>query len=256
VRLAIKAERTHMTGGISMRSTPTLTSLRATAALVALCSAVVLAQDKAQPSFAESQKVNAQALRQYTWKSRTEIKLKGESKNVKLEQVRYDATGKLQKTAIGDPPAAAPPSQGGRGGRGSRVKAKVIENKKEEFGELMKGLGQLVTSYGQLPPDKLQAFKASATTGRGDGALAGFARISGMNVLEQGDSVTIWIDPASQMMRRVEINTIYDKKPVTVVADYQSVPNGPTHMAHAVLTYPEKNVELTVDNSDYVSGLP
>ena len=227
--------------------------MRATFALVALCSAMVLAQDNVQPSFAESQKANAQTLRQYSWKSRTEIKLKGESKNIKLEQVRYDANGKLQKTPIGAPPAAAPPPQGGRGGR---VKAKVIDNKKEEFGELMQGLGQLVASYGQLPPDKLQAFKANATTGRGEGALQGTAQIQSLNVLEQGDSMTIWIDPASQMMRRVEIKTIYDKKPATVVADYQSVPNGPTYMARAVLTYPEKNVELTVDNSDYVQGRP
>src|SRR3954464_3825336 len=240
-----------------MRWTRTVTPLRATVALVALCSAMVVAQDKGQPSFAESQKANAQTLRQYSWKSRTEIKLKGESKNVKLEQVRYDADGKLQKTAIGTPPAAAPaPPQGGRGGRGGRVKGKVIENKKEEFGELMKGLGQLVASYGQLPPDKLQAFKASATTGRGEGAMQGTARIQGLNVREQGDSMTIWIDPASQMMRRVEIKTIYDNKPATMVADYQSVPNGPTYMAHAVLTYPEKNVELTVDNSEYVQGRP
>ena len=237
-----------------MRCTRTVTPLRATVALVALCSAMVLAQDKVQPSFAESQKTNAQTLRQYSWKSRTEIKLKGESKNVKLEQVRYDANGKLQKTPIGAPPPAAPPPQ--QGGRGGRVKAKVIENKKEEFGELMQGLGQLVASYGQLPPDKLQAFKATATTGRGEGALQGTAQIQGLNVLEQGDSMTIWVDPASQMMRRVEIKTIYDKKPATLVADYQSVPNGPTYMARAVLTYPEKNVELTVDNSDYVQGRP
>src|SRR3954464_10023327 len=237
-----------------MRYTRTVTPLRATVALVTLCSAMALAQDKVQPSFAESQKANAQALRQYNWKSRTEIKLKGESKNVKLEQVRYDADGKLQKTPIGAPPAAAPaPAKGGRGGR---VKAKVVENKKEEFGELMQGLGQLVASYGQLPPDKLQAFKANATTGRGGGARQGTAQIQGLNVLEQGDSMTIWIGPASKMMRRVEIKTIYDKKPATMVADYQSVPNGPTYMAHAVLTYPEKNVELTVDNSEYVPGRP
>ena len=62
-----------------MRCTRTVTPLRATVALVALCSAMVLAQDKVQPSFAESQKANAQTLRQYSWKSRTEIKLKGES---------------------------------------------------------------------------------------------------------------------------------------------------------------------------------
>ena len=237
-----------------MRCTRTVTPLRATVVLVSLCSAMVLAQDTVQPSFAERQKANAQTLRQYSWKSRTEIKLKGESKNVKLEQVRYDANGKLQKTPIGTPPAAAPPSP--QGGRGGRLKAKVIENKKEEFGELMQGLGQLVASYGQLPPDKLQTFKATATTGRGEGALQGTAQIHGLNVLEQGDSMTIWIDPVSQMMRRVEIKTMYDKKPATLVADYKSVPNGPTYMARAVLTYPEKNVELTVDNSDYVQGRP
>src|SRR6476660_9391713 len=130
-----------MTGGNPMRCTRPITSLRATVALVALCSPMVVAQDKVRPSFAESQKANAQTLRQYSWKSRTEIKLKGESKNVKLEQVRYDASGKLQKTPIEAPPAAAPPPpQQGRGGRGGRVKAKVIENKKEEFGELMQGL--------------------------------------------------------------------------------------------------------------------
>src|SRR5690242_14177756 len=101
-----------------MRSTRTVMSLRGTVALVAPSSAIVFAQDKGQPSFAESQKANAQALRQYSWKSRTEIKVKGESKNVKVEQVRYDANGTLQKTPIGAPPAAAPPARGGRGGRG------------------------------------------------------------------------------------------------------------------------------------------
>src|SRR5215217_2734997 len=104
------------------------------ALLVALGSTLVLAQG--QPTFAESQKANAQALRQYSWKSRTEIKLKGESKNVKVEQVRYDANGKLQKTPSGGPPAAgaapaAAPARHGRGG--GRVKNKVIEKKKEEF---------------------------------------------------------------------------------------------------------------------------
>jgi hypothetical protein len=225
--------------------------MRATLAMVALGSAFVLAQDR--PSFGESQKANAQALRPYSWKSRTEIKLKGESKSVKLEQVRYDAAGKLQKTLLSAPPQAAPaPAQRGRGG--GRVKQQIVENKKEEFGELMTGLAQLVASYGHLPPDKLQAFKATATKQAGEGALQGTAQIHGANVLEPGDSVTIWIDPPTQMMRRVEIDTIYDKKPAKLLADYKRVPNGPTYMARAVLTYPEKHVELTVDNFEYVPG--
>src|SRR3954464_9242262 len=97
-----------MTGGSPMRWTRTVTPLRATVALVALCSAMVMAQDRGQPSFAESQKANAQMLRQYTRRSRTETKLKGESKNAKLEQVRYGANGTLEKTPIGARAAAAP----------------------------------------------------------------------------------------------------------------------------------------------------
>src|SRR5215213_5140128 len=227
------------------------------ALLLALGSTLALAQG--QPTFAESQKANAQALRQYSWKSRTEIKLKGESKNVKVEQVRYDLNGKLQKTPIAGPPPAAPaaaaaPARGGRGG--GRLKDKVIENKKEEFGELMQGLGQLVASYGHLPPEKMQAFAANATKGKGEGAMEGTAQVQGANVLVEGDSMTMWIDPASQMMRRVEIKTLYEGKPTTLITDYKSVQNGPTYMAQAMLTYPEKNVELTVDNYEYALSQP
>ena len=58
------------------------------------------------------------------------------------------------------------------------------------------------------------------------------------------------------MMRRVEIKTVYEGKPATVTTDYKSVPNGPTYMAQAMLAYPEKNVELTVDNYEYVPSQP
>lgn len=229
----------------------------AAAFLVALGSTLVLAQG--QPTFADSQKANAQALRQYSWKSRTEIKLKGESKNVKVEQVRYDLNGKLQKTPIAGPPPTAPataaaPEPGGRGG--GRLKSKVVENKKEEFGEMMQGLGQLVASYGHLPPEKAQAFAANSTKGKGEGAMEGTAQIQGANVLVEGDSMTMWVDPASQMMRRVEIKTVYEGKPATLITEYKSVPNGPTYMAQAMLTYPEKNVELTVDNYEYALSPP
>jgi hypothetical protein len=240
-----------------MRATQIVRGPCVTVLLLALGATLVLAQG--QPTFADSQKANAQALRQYSWKSRTEIKLKGESKNVKVEQVRYDLNGKLQKTPVAGPPPAAPaaaaaPARGGRGG--GRLTSKVIENKKEEFGEMMQGLGQLVASYGHLPPEKTQAFAASATKGKGEGAMEGTAQIHGANVLVEGDSMTMWVDPASQMMRRVEIKTVYEGKPATLITDYKSVPNGPTYMAQAMLTYPEKNVELTVDNYEYALSPP
>ena len=113
-----------------MGYTRTVNPLRAAVVLIALGSALVLAQEP--PSFAASQKANAQALRKYTWKSRTELKLKGESKNVKLEQVRYDMDGKLQKTPLGGPPRPRRrPSRAGAAGAaaGSRRRSSKTRRK-------------------------------------------------------------------------------------------------------------------------------
>jgi hypothetical protein len=207
----------------------------------------VEAQDKM--TFAEAQKVNAQALRQYLWQSRTEIKVKGESKKVKLEQVRYDVDGKLQKTPLGGTSDAAPAQQPSGGRRGGRLKERVVENKKEEFGKEMQDLGALVTSYAHMPPDKTQAFAKSATVTKGSGDTAGLIQLQGTNVMQPGDAVTIWADPASQAMRRVEIQTALEKNPVTMQATFGPVQTGgPTGLLKAVLTYPERKIELTVEN--------
>ena len=51
--------------------------------------------------------------------------------------------------------------------------------------------------------------------------------------------------------RRVEIGTALEKKPVRLVSEYRDVNDGPTYQARAVLQYPEKQVELTVENFEY-----
>ena len=100
------------------------------------------AQQKEQ--FAQAQKENSAALKNYTWKSRTELVMKGESKNVKLEQVRYDLDGKQQKTDIsGAQPQPTEEAGGGRGRRrgGGRLKQKAVDKKKAEFAELHERTG-------------------------------------------------------------------------------------------------------------------
>ncbi len=215
--------------------------------LVASLALSSLAFGQQKEEFAQAQKENGAALKQYTWKSRTEMKMKGESKSVKLEQVRYDLDGKQQKTAIGEPQKQQA-QQGGGGRRGGRMKAKMIEKKKKEFAELMKTLGQLVASYAHLPPDKMQAFAQNATMGPTED---GGVMIQGLNVLHPGDTMRVWIDPASYMMRRVEINTAYDKNPVHFAGEFRPVSDGPTYPARLVLEYPDEEVELVIENYDY-----
>ncbi len=206
------------------------------------------AQEDPKQKFTEAQKQNRAALMQYTWKTRTELAMKGETKSVKQEQVRYDIDGKPHKTPIGGAPEPATEEQPARRGRrGGRVKEKIIENKKEEFAELMKSLGELVGSYGHLPPDKLQAFVQNATLTPGQGSL----EIRGASVLQEGDSLTVQIDTATYMTRRVEIRTALEGKPVTATSDYRALSNGPTYQARSVLEYPDKEIVLTIENFDY-----
>jgi len=214
-------------------------------------SVVLMAQDKEK--FAQAQRQNKEALEQYTWKSRTELKMKGESKNITLEQVRYDLDGKLQKTPLtGGAEQQAQETGGRRGGRrGGGLKGKIVEKKKAEFAEMMKELGQLVASYAHIPPEKMQAFLKGAMVTPGEGDNAGTLRIQGGDVLREGDAMTIWINPQTSMMHRVEILTHYEYNAVKSVSEFRAVSGGPTYQARTALLYPEKEIELIVENYDY-----
>ena len=212
-----------------------------------------LASGQQKEQFAQAQKENAAALRQYTWKTRTEIKMKGESKSVKLEQVRYDFDGKLQKTPIDGAPQPPAQEEAGRRGRrgGGKLKEKVIEKKKDEFAELLQSLGQLVGSYAHMPPDKMQAFAANATMTPKQGDAQDQLLIQRKSVLQAGDTMNIWVDPKSYMFRGIEIQTSFEEKPVHFKGDFQPLTTGPTYSARSVLQYPDKEVELIVENYDY-----
>jgi hypothetical protein len=85
-----------MAGSISYRAVLSVSAL--------MCAIAVAGMSAQQREFSQAQRANADALRDYTWKSRTELRLKGEPRNVRLEQVRYDLDGRLQKAQIGGGP--------------------------------------------------------------------------------------------------------------------------------------------------------
>lgn len=219
-----------------------------------LCALAVSLQCFAQgmdpAKFTSVQKENAQALRQYTWKQRVELQLKGETKKVSLSMLRYDAQGQEQKTLLSEEPQPQPPAPPS-GKKGGRLKAKIVENKKEDFKEMMEGLVTLVKSYSQIPPDKLKEAMAGAEKIPGEGDMQEAIGLHLTNIVQPEDSLTIWIDMESMLFRRIEIASSYDKEPVTAVADYKQLARGPNTMAQAVLQYPSKNLLVKIDNFDY-----
>jgi hypothetical protein len=53
---------------------------------------------------------NAKAMRSYTWLEKTELSLKGEVKNTKVDSCRSGPDGQVQKTPVVEPP---PPEKKG-----------------------------------------------------------------------------------------------------------------------------------------------
>ena len=181
---------------------------------------------------------NAQALRQYSWKSRTEVRKDGEVKSTKLFMTRYAADGTPVQVLL-EEDSAKLPKFGLRG--------MIARKKKEEAGKLIQALQALAKSYGELPPAKMQEFMSKATVRVEQNML----RLEATDVLQPNDSMIIWLDANTRRQRRIEINSSYDAKPVRIVSEFKDLPAGPTYMARSVVDYTSEELTLTVENFDH-----
>jgi hypothetical protein len=193
--------------------------------------------------FAPAQQENAQQLRQYSWKSRREIRQGGTTKSSQLYLTRYDVDGTLQQTLIGGTPPPQLPTWGLRG--------LIARKKKEEFIQLLEGLGALAKAYSELPPAKMQHFMTNATVTPEMKPKQSLLRLEGRDVLQPGDALTLWVDAATRRQRRVEIQTTYDGRPVRLVSEFQDLPNGPTCVARSIVDYQSRELTISTDNFDY-----
>ena len=204
--------------------------------------ACVAAPARQEGQFARAQAENARELRQYSWKSRAEVRKGGETKSTQLYLMRYDLGGEVQQTLVTGTSQQIPT----RGLRGL-----IARKKKEDFVELLDGLRAVAKSYGGLPPEKMQRFMAGAAVAPGKTARQSLVRLQGRDVLQPGDSMTVWLDAATRRQRRVEVQTTFEGKPVRIVSEFRDLPDGPTYAARAVVEYPSRELAITTENFDY-----
>jgi hypothetical protein len=243
-----------------------VTPRRAAVILVTTClSAVAWAQpavrqagkenQQRMQAIAESTKQNAQLLKQYSWTMRTEIEQKGEVKGIRLDHVRFDIDGKPQRTALTAPPekAEAP----GIRPRPKRRRQERIDNKVEDKQEYLQQLISLSNLY--LTPSQPSIHKLFQTGQfwQGTGPTNPVIRIEVSNLVKPGDALTLTIDPQTKKPRQARIETNLDGDPMSVVADYRVLPNGPSYVARTVIQAPEAQMQIKIENFDYVrQGAP
>jgi hypothetical protein len=179
----------------------------------------------AKGKFTQAQADNAAQLRQYEWRSLTELRQRGEKKNTRVESVRYDAAGGLRKQLIANDPQDAP--------------------------ELLTALQQLGESYAHMTPDQLRRMALGSAVSPGKEPMAGTISIAGANAVVSRDTVVLWADASTYLLRQIKAGTLYQNDQVEMTITYQNLPQGPSYPAEVVLKYPKGDIQVVIRNSNY-----
>jgi hypothetical protein len=189
---------------------------------------------------------NGAMMKQYSWNSRTVFMENGETKDTRIDQVMYGPDGNIQRTVINNQGAHMP---------GGFFRHAIAENKKKEMEKYLKGLHDLLDQYTLASAGAVINFISQANTATGqapDGTP--ILTLTGNNVVNPGDTLSMTVNPTNFQTRRMEVNTTYDGHQVTVSATFRTMPSGLTHLQYATVDVPDKGIALQVQNYDYVQN--
>lgn len=198
----------------------------------------------------ESVAKNKQALATWTWHEIDTVKLKGEVKKVSNFQVRTGPDGKPQKTPLDAPQQAAP--QEASGGRGGRLKERVVEKKKGELKDYGEDMKNLAAQY--LPPDKdkIQAAVADGKVSL-DRDNPDAVQIVFKDYVKPGDSMTLTFNKAAKQLSGVVVKSWLDdpKDAMNLTVEFGKLPDGTNHMSSTTIEGTAKQLTVVVQNTDY-----
>jgi hypothetical protein len=228
--------------------------IKAVSMLFAFCLILALlasAQDMKQAlqekvaAFKQSTAENQKALRQYAWTESTELSLKGEVKNTKVEQCQYGPDGKVQKKLLTPPPEK-------KQMRG--LKKKVAEKKSGEMKEYMEQVVALIQQY--VPPQP-ELIKADVAAGNASFSPKGAdaIQLQFKDFVKKGDVVTFTLNTAAKAIHQVKVDTYLEdaeKDKVALTVDFQTLPDGTNYAAKKNLDVAAKKIVVKVTAGNYL----
>jgi hypothetical protein len=200
----------------------------------------------------ESIAANKQQLAKYTWVEQVTIFLKGDQKKQESSQVKMGPDDKPQKTPIGPSPAAAASSQSG--GRGGRVKERVVEKKKEEYKDYADRMKSLMERY--VPPDKdllQQAVQNRNVSLEPIAESASQVQLVFHDYVKPKDSMTLVFDKEKKQLVGIQIASYLNDPTdaVKLAVKMARLPEGVSHVDSVVLEGVSKQVKVAIQNTNY-----
>ena len=234
------------------------TSARLVVCFFTLCGAVASAQYQPAPpgwapppsptpaqaniavTITQARQRNAMAMQRYSWNERIDVQQGGQQKDLRIEVCTFFG-GQKQCTVQNDQHAPLP---------GGFFRRNAAENKIKDFETYIKGLKALIDQYTLPTAGAILNFLTTAQT-MGPGP-EGYLTTSGGNVVQPGDTLTIWTNAATRQPARMSINTVYQGQAVQVSATFKTLPAGLNYMNYATVDVPARQLQLAVQNFDFV----
>jgi hypothetical protein len=194
----------------------------------------------------QAREANAALMHQYTWNSRTEIISQGQVKDIRIDLVSYGPFGQLQRTVINDQPASGGMMPMPLG----FLRRAIAEDKKKEMQEYLMGLQGLLEQYTLPTTGKVLDFISTATPSGPD--ASGLFQMTGYNIVQPGDNLTLWVNPWTKHLRQMQVNTTFQGNSVQLSATFQTLAaSGLNYMAFGEATVPAKQLSVQVQNYNF-----
>jgi hypothetical protein len=217
-------------------------------AILIATGAIAAAQNPGALGIGESLKQNAEELKHYSYKRRTEIQVKDKSLGARVDLVRF-VNGKTETIPIETPPR--PEQSGGRRGLRGKIIEKRVEQKKDEMKEERERLEELLHSYTSPGSDSMRTIFAKAALSRRGPDPDADVEIVAKGIMKSSDSFTLVWSAVNHRPVSIDIRADLDGKPVQLTLEYAALRDGPFYVAHTRIAMPKKETVIRIDNFDY-----
>lgn len=190
-------------------------------------------------------------IKAYEWIETIVVKGDGEQKARIQNRVYYGADGKVQKVQVSST-TAQPSGRTPRGVRGA-IRAKVVENKKEELTDYMKAAVDTVKLYVPPDPDEIKKAREAGNVSLTPLEPGKRVRLDFRDYEKPGDTLSMEMDFANNRIAGIAVKSYIDEPSdvVTLNGRFQTLPDGVTYAERVVLEAPEKDMTVVVTNSGH-----
>lgn len=229
-----------------MLSKKTLVALLGTTLILSLVGPLMAqeTEDTAQIAldYSKALQANTKALMAYSWNERSQVSMEGEDIVVILQLIRYTKDGQFQATLL----SQEPDRPGGKGPK--KKKANAIYDGSVQAAT---SIPQLLMSYTMLTSGQLVDFFGNGTMSPGDEDMAGTTKIVSSNVLQKGDSVTLYVDMTTMLPKGMDVKTVANEKAIEAYLDFGLLKDGTTYLSNAETVIPENGMKIMLETFDH-----